>query len=111
MLIAIPTDNGQMSGHFGHAPHFTLYTIENNEVVEKKVLPSPPHQPGLLPQFLGEQNVDIIIAGNMGSRAKELFAQNGIKVVCGVGEVELDEIIEQYITGVLKDDPTISCGH
>ena len=42
MLIAIPTDSGKMCGHFGHAPQFSIYRIEGNEVQNKEVLAAPP---------------------------------------------------------------------
>ncbi len=111
MLIAIPTEYGKMCGHFGHAPQFTIYQIEGKEIQEKQVLAAPPHQPGLLPAWLKEQQVNIVIAGNMGSKARELFTQNGIQVIFGVSETDADTIIASYIKDDLKTDAELTCCH
>ena len=31
MRIAIPTDRGQVSAHFGHCEEFTVYDIDENQ--------------------------------------------------------------------------------
>ncbi len=111
MLVAIPTDKGKMSGHFGHAPEFTIYQIHDKDLQDKKVVAAPPHQPGLLPKWLKEINVDVVIAGNMGSKARDLFDQNGIEVVYGVGETDPDTIIVNFIKGDLKRDAELTCCH
>jgi predicted Fe-Mo cluster-binding NifX family protein len=49
----------------------------------KEVIPSPGHQPGFLPAWLAEEEVSIVIAGGMGSRAQTLFNENRIEVVVG----------------------------
>ena len=51
MKIAISSDSGIVSPHFGRAPEFTLVTIENNQLVEKKRL----HAIELIYEYLGRQ--------------------------------------------------------
>ena len=38
MKIAISTDLGRVSEHFGRCPEFTLINIENNKIKNKKTL-------------------------------------------------------------------------
>ena len=38
MKIAISTDNGQVSAHFGRCPEFTVVEIENGKVLSKEVI-------------------------------------------------------------------------
>jgi hypothetical protein len=39
------------------------------------------HQPGILPAWLTEEGVSVVIAGGRGSRARALFRENRIEVV------------------------------
>ena len=58
---------------------FTIYDIdpEKKEVLSESTAEAPPHEPGLLPRWLGEKGVHVIIAGGMGTRAQELFNETG----------------------------------
>ena len=111
MKIAIPLVNGRVSMHFGHCEHFALVeTDEQNNIVNKTLLDSPPHEPGVLPVWLGEQGASVIIAGGMGSRAQQLFAQNGITVVVGAPAAEPDELVSAYLGGTLEAGDNV-CDH
>ncbi|MFW5775576.1 MAG: NifB/NifX family molybdenum-iron cluster-binding protein, partial [Chitinivibrionales bacterium] len=69
MRIAIPVAQGKLCMHFGHCQVFSLITVEKDQIVATEELVPPPHEPGILPRWLKEQNADIIIAGGMGGRA------------------------------------------
>ncbi|NLM98301.1 MAG: dinitrogenase iron-molybdenum cofactor [Halanaerobiaceae bacterium] len=108
-IVAIPTDGKDVSGHFGHCPLFYLFTVEDNEVIEKDFIENPGHQPGFLPRFLSEKGIDCILAGGMGNRAVELFKENGVEVVLGV-RGPLDQVVEQYLNGTLETEGN-TCDH
>lgn len=82
--IAIPVENGIMTGHFGHAPMFALIEMDGETVVKEESLVPPPHEPGVLPAWLGNLGATDIIAGGMGQRAIQLFLNNHINVFVGV---------------------------
>jgi predicted Fe-Mo cluster-binding NifX family protein len=95
MRIAISTDNGFVSAHFGRCPSYTIADIEEGKVLRSEEIANPGHSPGFLPRFLSEKGVSVIIAGGMGPRAKSLFVENNIQVITGVqGKVE--EAIERF---------------
>ena len=73
-------------------------------------LTPPPHEPGLLPRWLHEQGADVIIAGGMGQRAQQLFAQSGIKVVVGAPADAPERIVESYLSGTLVSGQNF-CDH
>lgn len=98
--MAISTDSGFVSMHFGRCPEFTIVEIDHNRVIKKETVANPGHHPGFLPQFLKEQGVGIIVAGGMGARAQELFNQAGIDFILGA-EGKIEDIIEQLIAGKL----------
>ena len=70
--------------HFGHCEQFALVDVDEDgpQAAEApRSLTPPPHEPGLLPRWLHEQGADVVIAGGMGQRAQQLFAQSGIRVL------------------------------
>jgi predicted Fe-Mo cluster-binding NifX family protein len=110
--IAIPTADGRLSTHFGHAPQFVVFDIDvdQKQVQNRRVLDAPPHQPGLLPRWLASEGVEVVLAGGMGGRARQIFAEQGIDTIVGVAAVELDTIVQAYVDGTLKLDEN-ACNH
>lgn len=101
MKIAISTDTGFVSAHFGRCPSFTIAEIEEGKVLKIEEINNPGHQPAFLPNFLAELGVKYIICGGMGNRAQMLFAEKKIIPVIGVtGKIE--EVIEKFVQGKLK---------
>ena len=102
MIIAISTDQNQVSAHFGRCPHFTLITIEEGSVIKNECIPNPGHHPGYLPEYFHKLGVSHIVAGGMGQRASSLFTEYQIQPILGVsGPVET--VIKQ-----LKEDSLTS---
>jgi len=96
MKIAIATDSGRVSEHFGRCPEFTIVEIEEGRVIKKEVIANPGHAIGFLPKFFHEMGVDCVIAGGAGWRAKELFDEFKVELIMGiVGTV--DEVIQKYL--------------
>jgi len=112
MRIAIPTANGRLSAHFGHCEEFALIDADpdTKTIVGKEMVAAPDHQPGLLPRWLAERGTNVIIAGGMGSRAQNLFAEQNIQVVVGAPAEEPEAIAKDYLAGILKTGGNI-CDH
>lgn len=98
---AISTDGNLVSGHFGRCPSFTLLDVEKGEVIQQVRVDNPGHEPGFIPKFLHEKEVNCIIAGGMGMRAQMLFEQYGISAVLGV-QGTIEEVIHTIQNGVLE---------
>lgn len=101
---AVPMSGGSVSAHFGHCEQFTLIDVDevNKKILNKKTVNSPGHEPGLLPKWLAQQGVDLIIAGGMGTRAQDLFQQNKIGVIVGVVESDPEKAVSSYLRGTLN---------
>lgn len=112
MKIAIPLANGKLSMHFGHCERFALVDVDTTEkkVVKREDIDAPPHQPGLLPPWLAERGATMIIAGGMGQRAQDLFAQQGIQVVVGAPAEAPEKLVADYLSGALQDGENV-CDH
>jgi len=112
MRIAIPLVQGKLSLHFGHCDQFAIFDIDDNlkKVINRKDASPPGHEPGLLPRWLHENNVSVIIAGGMGQRAQQLFAQNDIEVVIGAPSGMPEELVSAYLQNTLEAGDNI-CDH
>jgi len=112
MRYAVPVSGGAVSLHFGHCEHFALIDVDEDkkEIIKKELVPSPGHEPGLLPQWLAEQGVSFVIAGGMGSRAQNLFQQNNIGVIIGTMENDPEKAVLSHFDGKLATGDNI-CDH
>jgi len=112
MRYAIPVSDGVVATHFGHCEHFALIDVDEarKAVVGREIIPSPGHEPGLLPVWLAEKGVSVIIASGMGSRAQNLFKQNRIRVIIGTLEGDPERAVLDYISGTLATGDNI-CDH
>ncbi|MBK1717365.1 NifB/NifX family molybdenum-iron cluster-binding protein [Thiocystis violacea] len=108
MKIAITAEtsqglDSQVAQHFGHAPYFILVDIEEGAVTATLDIANPfaeAHQPGEIPEFIRQQNAEVMLSGGMGGRAIEFFTQAGIKTATGAtGTVR--ESLEKYLGGTL----------
>ena len=112
LVIAIPLAGGQVCMHFGHCEQFALLDVDtaSKEILNSHQLTPPVHQPGVLPRWLHDQGVNLVIAGGMGGRAQGIFAEHGIEVVVGVPAEPPESIVRSYLDGKLQPGENI-CDH
>ncbi len=112
MKIAIPTANGKLTMHFGHCEKFTMLDVdpETKTITGTTELDPPPHEPGVLPRWLGQQGTDLIIAGGMGQRAQQLFEAQNIAVFVGAPAEAPESLATAYLAGTLQTG-TNACDH
>jgi ATP-binding protein involved in chromosome partitioning len=111
MKFAVPTHEGKLCAHFGHCEAFALIDADGDGKVTNEIYVNPPpHEPGLLPEWLSQKGVTCVISGGMGSRAQQLFAQKGIKVITGAVGESPKEIVEHYLKGTLQTGAN-TCDH
>lgn len=112
MRVAIPVCEGVLSMHFGHCEKFALVDVdpELKAIVETTAVDPPPHEPGLLPGWLAERGVNLVIAGGMGGRAQQLFAEAGVKVIVGASSAEPVSVVMDYLSGNLVTGANV-CDH
>jgi ATP-binding protein involved in chromosome partitioning len=112
MKIAIPMAGGRLCMHFGHCEQFALVDVDETagKPTNTTLVTPPPHEPGLLPRWLHEQGATVIIAGGMGQRAHQLFAQSGVKVVVGAPADTAENLVTAYLSGTLVSGQN-ACDH
>ena len=96
--------DGQMSQHFGRCPYYLIVDVEGDEIKKTDSVNNPyynNHVPGMVPQFINEQAVNVMIAGGMGPRAIDMFTNLGIEVVTGaIGNA--GNVIQAYLRGEIS---------
>ena len=109
MKIAIPVlqnlgENSPISEHFGHAPYFAFIDRQDDGSYQVNVIANPleDHGPGDIPNYLAQQQVDLLVARGIGGRAIGFFDQMGIQVVRGASGT-VKEIMEQLNKNQLQD--------
>jgi predicted Fe-Mo cluster-binding NifX family protein len=109
MKVAISTETGYVSPHFGRCPSYTIVEIREGKIIGREEIPNPGHQPGFLPGYLAKRGVHCIIAGGMGPRAQDLFAQNNIETITGV-QGQIDDVIGKFLKNELEAGEDL-CDH
>jgi len=110
MKIAVPVAQGKLTAHFGHSQQFAIVEVAGDQIVRTQLVEPPPHEPGVLPQWLHEQGVQTVITGGMGRRAQDHFADKGIQVIAGAPSLAPEELVRQYLDGTLETGGNI-CDH
>jgi ATP-binding protein involved in chromosome partitioning len=95
--IAVPVLSNVLCAHFGQ---FDV-DADTASIVSRQDLTPPHHEPGVYPRWLAEQNVTVVLAGGMGGRAQDLFADNNIQVVVGISGGDPESVVQTYLTGGL----------
>ena len=101
MKVAVSTDQGYVSAHFGRCSSYTIFEVQEGRILSREEIPNPGHQPGFLPQFLAERGVNCIICGGMGPRAQNLFAEKSIETIIGV-QGSVDEVMQKFLNQELE---------
>lgn len=112
MRIAIPTENGQLCSHFGHCRQFAILDVDpsSRSVVRTEYEVPPAHEPGVLPRWLRELGVNVVLAGGMGARAVSLLAHHHIETILGVPVAGVKELADAYLNGTLVSGVS-ACDH
>lgn len=112
MRVAIPVCEGVLTIHFGHCEKFAMVDVDEGlkAIIGTMAVEAPPHEPGLLPGWLAERGVNLVIAGGMGGRAQQLFADAGVKVIVGATSAEPESVVMDYLAGNLVTGANV-CDH
>lgn len=109
MIVAVACEGTEVSPHFGRCQRFLLAQVAGQEIKLLEWLENPGHEPGLLPELMRQQGVELVVAGGAGPRAQALFAAAGIQFVPGVSGGAL-EALQALASGTLEGGES-HCSH
>ncbi len=104
MKIALPSRQNVIDSHFGHCEYFTVFTIDDNKIINQDTISSPAGCgcKSNIAQTLSEMGVKVMLAGNMGDGAVRVLNNSGIEVVRGCsGDVKT--VALKWLDGSLID--------
>ena len=97
--------DGEVCLHFGQCKYFLIVDINDNKVVESKVVPNTASHGGggcVAVDEILKHNITHVISGGMGMGAQNKFAQANVKVFGYQGKVKeaLNKFIEASLGGL-----------
>jgi len=110
MKIAIASEAGQVTEHFGHCKEFSIFEVEDGKVISSQTIDNPGHKPGFLPNYLNDLGVNVIISGGMGSGAISIFNEKNIEVIVGASGKN-EDLVESYLVNELKSTGSVCHQH
>ena len=109
--IAVTTDeNKNVYGHFGSATLFTVYTMEDGKLVEKKEIANAGTGHTSTVETLVNEGVTVLLCGGIGGPAMQGLLQKGILVIPGL-QGDVDVAVSSYLDGSLTVSTTPTCNH
>jgi predicted Fe-Mo cluster-binding NifX family protein/DNA-binding transcriptional ArsR family regulator len=120
MRIAIPSETDQClsserSGHFGHAPYFTIVTIQDGAIISAEAVKNVDHGEfgcgGVIDYVLG-LGIDAMLTVGMGRPPFMRFTNAGISVYSERETPMVGEVAEKFARGECQlMDPETACKH
>jgi ATP-binding protein involved in chromosome partitioning len=101
LKFALPVDDGKLAAKFGQAQNFALFTVKEGAIVDQETIPTPPHEPGGIPEWLEDLGVTHVIAAGLGEKAQGLIQHKNIQVITGDPQESPETLVANY----LKDNP------
>jgi predicted Fe-Mo cluster-binding NifX family protein len=106
--IVIPMSDeqaGRLSDHFGRAPYFGWYVVEEGKIVDKGVAPNESEHfggAGQPPERIAALGAEVVISFGMGMKAIQMFQEKKIAVLEAVSPSPVQNIVA-YTKGELKE--------
>ena len=106
--VVIPTSDEKaerLSDHFGRAPYFGWYVVEEGKIVDKGVAPNDSEHfggTGQPPERIAALGAEVVISFGMGMRAIQMFQENKIAVLEAISPSPVQNIVA-YTKGELKE--------
>ena len=100
MKIALPVKNDAIFQHFGMAPNFKIYVVQDGAVISTETIAAGGHGHAAVVNLLVKNAVDCVICGGLGPGAVQSLAQANIRLYAGNGG-DCDAAVASLIAGTL----------
>jgi predicted Fe-Mo cluster-binding NifX family protein len=106
--IVIPVADKEakfLSAHFGRAPYFAWFQVEDGEVMDSGVTPNDSSHfggRGLPPERMMAMGADVVISTGMGMRAIQMFQNSTVAVLQAINP-DVAQSMEDFREGRLAE--------
>ncbi|HDI52886.1 MAG TPA: dinitrogenase iron-molybdenum cofactor biosynthesis protein [Candidatus Bathyarchaeota archaeon] len=106
VVIPVVDEEGSMiSEHFGRAPYFAVFTIEEGRILRRELTPNISEHfggYGRPPDRILSLKPDVVITVGMGPRALSRFQEAGVAVLRAEG-LNVEENLRRLMEGSLRE--------
>ena len=106
--IAVTYENGEIFQHFGQTTQFKIYDTRGGEIIAAEVVGTNGVTHCSLGSYLYENNVNVLICGNLGAGASKSLQAAGI-LVYGGNQGSADEAVAKLLRKELIYNPAPTC--
>ncbi|MCC6579469.1 MAG: NifB/NifX family molybdenum-iron cluster-binding protein [Phycisphaeraceae bacterium] len=112
MRIAVPVSDGRVNPHFGQSHAFDLVDVDESHrtIVARRTESAPEGGCGVLPMWLREHGVSLVVCGGLGPGALAKLNHAGIEVIYGAPAEDVGDVIRAMLTGTLQTAGSL-CDH
>ncbi|MDY7108744.1 MAG: NifB/NifX family molybdenum-iron cluster-binding protein [Planctomycetota bacterium] len=114
LRIAIPTQNDRLYPHFGRAPQFTIFEVDDDSrrILDTRRLEPDPQEPcHNAIETLHRCGVGVVITGGIGHGAHRRLTAAGIDVFAGAEVEAADSLVHRFLAGELDRGAPSCHGH
>lgn len=113
-LAAVTEDGEILSSHFGRAPFYRVFTLQDGQVVQEATLAKAHHGPHPAGEhgahghnhddmFAPVRDCQVLLCGGMGEPAYQSAVAKGLEVILTGGDILA--AVQAYLKGELRSDP------
>jgi predicted Fe-Mo cluster-binding NifX family protein len=104
MRLAVPTRDGHVDDHFGHCAYYTIFDIEDGQIVRTERLESPQGCgcKSNIASVMQDMGIELMLAGNMGEGARNKLQSHNIRVIRGC-KGDIEAVVKGYLCGFILD--------
>lgn len=106
IVIPASDEKGELlSAHFGRAPYFAWFDIDEGKVVEKGIVPNDSEHFGGVgrpPERIAHLRPDVVVTTGMGMRAINMFQRMGVAVLQARSQ-RSEENLDLFVKGELTE--------
>ena len=96
MYLGIACKENKISEHFGQSDELRIYQICENEISQIRTIDGFGHQHEGFPKIVINQEINVLICGHMGQKARRIIEDKHIEIISGT-HGDIDEVINQYM--------------
>ena len=115
MKIAVSSTGDKLDAmidpRFGRCSYFMIVNVENKEIKDFEAVKNPgvtaTGGAGIqAANIIANKGAEALISGNIGPNAFNVLSGTGIKILTGVGGINIRNAVEKYLNGELKETST-----
>lgn len=99
--VAVPVKNGKLGCCFEQCRRFKIIEVKDHAIVNHSIIEAPFYESKALSEWILENRITDVIVGRIRNKFVKTCNLNKVNVFVGVQKEELNELVQDFIDGVL----------